>query len=437
MSSGVGAADGAPRGFLRLLAARLTSQVADGWFQAALAGNLLFSPERRVGSFAIAAGFAILLLPYSVLGPFVGVFLDRWYRRTSLWLANLLRAAVVVPTALLLWRDDQGFWFAGLALLVIAANRFFLAGMGAALPHVVDGARLVTANAIMTTLGTACFATGLGSAALLFGALPIDGHGYSMIALLSSGGYLISAVLLRGLFARTALGPDDDRRDDAILAAVAAVVREMIGGVRHLARRRAAGYAMLVQAGHRALFGALSLATLLLFTRYLTTDNARSITGLGVIVVAGGLGALIAAVLTPLATRRMAGWAWVSMLLAGAAMALLLLGPTFRAPLLVLCVLLLNIASQGTKIVVDTTLQHECDDRYRGRVFSVNDTAFNLTFVGGLFTAAAVLPPNGRSEAAVVGIALAYAALAAWYAVVGRRWGSRSTAPMPVSAGAR
>jgi hypothetical protein len=437
MSSGVGGADGAPRGFVRLLAARLTSQVADGWFQAALAGNLLFSPERRVGSFAIAAGFAILLLPYSVLGPFVGVFLDRWYRRTSLWLANLLRAAVVVPTALLLWRDDQGFWFAGLALLVIAANRFFLAGMGAALPHVVDGARLVTANAIATTLGTASYASGLGSAALLLGALPIDGHGYSMIALLGSGGYLISAVLLRGLFARTALGPDDDRRGDAILAAVAAVVREMIGGVRHLVRRRAAGYAMLVQAGHRALFGALSLATLLLFTRYFTTDNARSITGLGVIVVAGGLGALIAAVLTPIVTRRLAGWAWVSMLLAGAAMMLLLLGPTFRAPLLVLCVLLLNIASQGTKIVVDTTLQHECDDRYRGRVFSVNDTAFNLTFVAGLFTAAAVLPPHGRSEAAVVVIALAYAALAAWYAVVGRRWGSRSAAPVPVSAGAR
>ena len=81
MSWGVGSGDGAPRGFLRLLAARLTSQVADGWFQAALAGNLLFSPERRAGSIAIAAGFAILLLPYSVLGPFVGVFLDHLHHR--------------------------------------------------------------------------------------------------------------------------------------------------------------------------------------------------------------------------------------------------------------------------------------------------------------------------------------------------------------------
>ncbi|MFS8477745.1 MAG: MFS transporter [Micromonosporaceae bacterium] len=438
MSWGVGSGDGAPRGFLRLLAARLTSQVADGWFQAALAGNLLFSPERRAGSIAIAAGFAILLLPYSVLGPFVGVFLDRWYRRTSMWLANLLRAAVVIPTALLLWRDDQGFWFASLALVVIAANRFFLAGMGAALPHVVDGTRLVTANAIATTLGTASYATGLGTAALLLNALPMDGHGYAMIAMLGSGGYLISAVLLRGLFGRTALGPDDsDRRTDAILAALTTVVREMVGGLRHLAQRRAAGYAMVVQAGHRALFGALSLATLLLFTRYLTTDNARSITGLGAVVAAGGLGALIAAVVTPIVTRRMPGWAWISMLLAGGAMMLLLLGPTFRAPLLVLCVLLLNVASQGTKIVVDTTLQHECDDAYRGRVFSVNDTAFNLTFVAGLFTAAVVLPPNGRSEAVVVVIALAYAALAAWYAVLGRRWANRSASQVAVSAGAR
>src|SRR5690606_34008618 len=171
--------------------------------------------------------------------------------------------------------------------------------------------------------------------------------------------------------------------------------------------------------------------------RYLTTDNARSITGLGAVVAAGGLGALIAAVVTPIVTRRMPGWAWISMLLAGGAMMLLLLGPTFRAPLLVLCVLLLNVASQGTKIVVDTTLQHECDDAYRGRVFSVNDTAFNLTFVAGLFTAAVVLPPNGRSEAVVVVIALAYAALAAWYAVLGRRWANRSASQVAVSAGAR
>lgn len=441
MSRGGATAGGAlGNGFRRLLAVRLTSQIADGWFQAGLAGNLLFNPERQVAAVAIAAGFAVLLLPYSLFGPFVGVFLDRWHRRTSLWLANLLRAAVVLPTAALLSAGDQGLGFAALALLVIAANRFFLAGMGASLPHVVPDGRLVSANAISTTLGTVCYATGLGTAALLLNTpqLRLDNHGYGAIALLGSAGYLVSAALLRGLFARAALGPDDgDRPSDGILAALAGVTRGMVAGVRHLARRRAAGYAVLVQAGHRALFGVLSLAILLLFTRYFTADDARSVSGLGAVVAAGGLGALLAAFLTPVATRHMPGWAWVSLLLGGSAAALLALAPPFWAPLLVLGTLLLNVASQGTKIVVDTTLQHECDDAYRGRVFSVNDTAFNVAFVGGLFVAAALLPSDGRSLSAVITVSLGYAALALWYAVLGRRWPGRSTTPLAVSAGAR
>lgn len=427
MSAGVGRdvrAILAGDGFQRLLAARLTSQVADGWFQAGLAGSLLFNPERQASAAAIATGFAVLLLPYSVLGPFVGVFLDRWDRRVSMSAANLMRAVVVLPTAVLVWLDRTGPGFAVCALVVIAANRFFLAGLGAALPHVVEDERLVTANSIATTLGTMGYAVGLGIAAGLLATpfIGIDRHGYAVIAVLGSAGYLVSALLLRALFIRGALGPDDSvRRTDAVLDALADVVRGMVAGVWHLVRRPAAGYAVLAQAGHRTLFGVLSLATLLLFSRYFTTDNARSISGMGLVVLTGGIGVLLAAVVTPLATHRVSGRAYVSLLFASAALTLLLLGPPFRAPLLLIGVFLLNIASQGTKIVVDTTLQHECEDTFRGRVFSINDTAFNVTFVAGLFLAATLLPANGRSLAAVVLIAIGYGALAAWYALVGRR----------------
>jgi len=60
-------------GFRRLFAVRLFSQASDGIFQVALASTILFSPERAPSAGAIAAGFAVLLLPFSVLGPFAGV----------------------------------------------------------------------------------------------------------------------------------------------------------------------------------------------------------------------------------------------------------------------------------------------------------------------------------------------------------------------------
>ncbi|MBC7372876.1 MAG: MFS transporter, partial [Frankiales bacterium] len=61
----------------RLLAVRMLGQFADGLFQAALFSAVFFNPERATSAGEAAAGFATLLLPYSVVGPFAGVFLDR------------------------------------------------------------------------------------------------------------------------------------------------------------------------------------------------------------------------------------------------------------------------------------------------------------------------------------------------------------------------
>src|SRR6187455_558614 len=90
----------ARRGFRRLLSVRLLSQLGDGWFQAGLASSVFFNPEQAASPLAITAAFAVLLLPYTVLGPFIGVFLDRWSRRNALYLANLFRAAMVIPAAI-------------------------------------------------------------------------------------------------------------------------------------------------------------------------------------------------------------------------------------------------------------------------------------------------------------------------------------------------
>src|SRR5258706_10193912 len=113
----------ARRGFRRLLGVRLLSQVGDGWFQAGLASSVFFNPQRAASPLAITAAFAVLLLPYSLLGPFVGVFLDRWSRRNTLFVANLIRAAFVLPAALSVWYGREDAVFVCSALGVVAANR--------------------------------------------------------------------------------------------------------------------------------------------------------------------------------------------------------------------------------------------------------------------------------------------------------------------------
>jgi MFS family permease len=425
------------RGFRRLLFIRLLSQLADGWFQAGLAGSLLFNPTKQSSAVAIATGFAILLLPYSVLGPFMGVFLDRWDRRSSLSVANLARAVLVVPAVALIWMGDQGPRFALAALAVIAVNRFFLAGLSAALPKVVDDSRLVTANALSTTAGTICYSIGLFSAATLVATSLVHTteHGYAGIAALAASGYLISGILAFVSFRPGELGPEDEERPKiAVWTAIVDVAKGMAGGVRHVTQRRLAARAMLLTGGHRALYGYLTLAVLLLYSRYFgkgTDDTSASLWSLGQVVIAGAAGAGFAAVITPAATRRFGGQRWITALLVGIAVTIVVLGLPFIAGLLLIAAAVMNVASQSMKIIVDATLQHECEDDYRGRIFSLNDTMFNLAMVTGLFVAALTLPPDGKSAVALLCIAFGYAGLALWFSRPLKTEPAPPTAPAP------
>ncbi len=409
----------------RLLGVRLISQFSDALFQGGLAGSLLFNPTDQTSPTAVATGFAVLLLPYSLIGPYVGVVLDRWSRRTVIFVCNLIRAACVLPAAYFIWHSDRSVGYVAAALLVIGVNRLLLAGISASTPHVVPQKLLVTANAMSGTLGTLIYSLGLGASVLLLAAIfDQTSHGYAQLAALACIGYLLSAFLCWRSFAPDQLGPDEeDRPPVRVGAALADVARGMVAGIRHLAGRRGPAYGLVVQASYRLLYGVLALATLLLFRRYFYPgDEDRALAGLGSLVVVGGFGALLAAFVTPWAVRRIGSWRWVASMLGLAGVVILAFGLPFQPALLIAATFVINLASQSLKIVVDTAVQTECTDDFRGRVFSVNDTLFNVCFVLGLFIAARTLPADGHSVTALVTVAIGFLLLASWLGLVlGRR----------------
>ena len=65
--------------------------------------------------------------------------------------------------------------------------------------------------------------------------------------------------------------------------------------------------------------------------------------------------------------------------------------------------MLLGLAAQGVKICVDTLTAQRVADDFRGRVFSIYDTVFNVVFVASGVLTALLLPENGKSAAAVLG----------------------------------
>jgi MFS family permease len=407
--------------FRRLLGTRLAGQLADGVFQASLAGSVFFNPANRADPMAVAIGFAVLVGPYSLLGPFAGVLLDRVSRRDVLVVANLVRVLAVPAAAAYVWSGGRTGTFFLLVLAVVGVNRFFLAGLSASLPRVVDPDRLVTANALSTTAGTVAFTTGGLLALGLLGIVGTDDHGYALVAGASALGYLASAAAARG-FPAAYLGPGAAER--AARTTVTAVLRGLVAGARHVAARRGAGYALLALTAHRVLFGVALIATLLLYRNHFTDGPVfkAGLAGLGQVVAAGALGALVAAAVTPWVTRHLSPRTWVTCLLLGAAVVEPALGLPYVPAAVVAASFAIGITAQGVKIVTDTAVQVECDDDYRGRVFSLYDTLFNVALVAGLFAGALTLPPDGRSDAVLAAIAAGYALIGAGYGWAAARW---------------
>ncbi|HUB37399.1 MAG TPA: hypothetical protein VMA72_00960, partial [Streptosporangiaceae bacterium] len=89
----------AERDFRKLFNTRLISQTGDGVLTAGVGTYVFFNASTFPSPAAGAAAFAVLYLPYSFIGPFAGVFIDRWSRRQILVWAALVRAVLVVATA--------------------------------------------------------------------------------------------------------------------------------------------------------------------------------------------------------------------------------------------------------------------------------------------------------------------------------------------------
>ncbi|RKS79312.1 MFS transporter [Actinomadura pelletieri DSM 43383] len=410
------------RDFRRLYGTRLASQLTDGVFQVALAGYVFFSPERQTTAAKAAAAFAVTLLPYSALGPFAGVFIDRWRRRQILVWAPVLRAVLVLLVAgvAAAGRDGPAL-FAGV-LVVLGVNRFFLAALSAALPHVVRRDHLVTANAFSVTSGTVIAFVGGGIGYLLrrvFGA----GDGGTALILVSAAGMFLVAGIIATRLPRQLLGPHPpedavlDTRPNAprITESLSSVVDGLVDGARHLARRPQAALALGAIAFHRFLYGVILIMTLLLCRNHFADGPNAGLETFAVMLGLTGAGYFTAALITPPVVRRISKQAWVSWLLAAAALSLLGLGLPFAERSWAAAGFVLGVVSQGVKLCVDTTLQESIDDAYRGRVFAVYDMLFNAMFAAAAAAAATWLPSDGRAEMTLLAVTAAYAAGAVAY----------------------
>ena len=148
---------------VKLLQVRWLGQFTDGLFQSALASFVLFSPERQPSASSAALAFSVVLLPYSLVGPYAGVFLDRFSRRRIVQYTNAFRAGILLLIAILIKSGSTGVLLTLVVLIAFGANRLILSGLSAGLPLIVSKEKLITSNALAVTGGTVGIVIGGGA----------------------------------------------------------------------------------------------------------------------------------------------------------------------------------------------------------------------------------------------------------------------------------
>lgn len=396
----------------RLLALRWTGQLSDGIFQSGLASFILFSPERQPDAFAAAIAFAVVLLPYSLVGPFVGTILDRFSRQRILFISNLSRAVVVAIAATSIAAGATGVALTIFILIAFGINRLILAGLSASLPLLVTREKLVAINATAVTGGTIFVVLGggigIGVRGLLAG---IDAnHADSIIISIASGLFFLAGLLALRL-KRDQLGP---RAHEIKEGTFRQGIIEMRDGFDRLREERDPLYGILATAIHRGGLTALTMMALLLQRNTFnpSDDPDAGLQGFALSAVIAGIGIGLGAIIAPFGVARFGRHRWIRWMLLASAIAPIFLALDQSELILLATGFLTSACGQGVKVTNDALVQSRIVDEFRGRVFAVYDVIVNFAIVSGAIIAALLLPDSGAGSLMPALIAITYIAFA-------------------------
>jgi MFS family permease len=381
-----------------LLRIRWSGQITDGIFQSALASFILFSPERQASAVNAAVAFAVVLLPYSIVGPFVGTLLDRFSRQRAIFFANLTRSLTLVVIALLIFNGRTGLEITVFVLIAFGVNRLILAGLSAGIPLMTTPKELISANALAVTGGSVWVVLGGGIGLGIRQLLDLSGsadNADAVLILAAALGYLIAA-LLTSLLGKTEIGP---RPHEIVKGSFTQGLIEMREGFQFLKDHADAARGIAATAIHRGGLTALTLTALLLERNTFNdpADSEAGLTGLSVTLSIAATGFVIGALAAPYGVRKVGRHRWIRLSIFAASFGSLLLVIDRTPILLGATAFFAAMFGQSVKVTNDALVQSKIDDYFRGRVFSVYDVVVNSAIVTGALFAAWILPISGDS----------------------------------------
>ena len=387
------------RNFRLLWLGQLCSQCGDRLTQLVLVA--LVATRSSGSTLSLAKVLVVTSLPALLLNPFAGAFVDRWDRKRTMILCDLIRAGVILNLPWLVLSPSQVPFYLGVFLL-FAVGSFFMPARLAMIPDLAPADRLAQANALFTASGM------IGSTLILIvGAFLVEWIGAPKSSWLNAASYIASALFILPIL-REGKSPLRGEKDPPgrIFSEIAEGIRQLW---RHRQTRRVAGLLGFLMGGA----GASVVVGMVLVQQALgslTKDLGFLSFWLGIGMLAGSTA--YGRWGTRIPRRRVLGlafcicgmalWVFVGAVLglksgSGAFLAAAFLG--------------MGVAPVG---IVANTLVHEAHpERLHGRIFSSLGIVINLSWIGSMLGAGWLVERGGRGFfLSAIGAVFAFSGLA-------------------------
>ena len=287
------------RSFMALWLGQTISFIGDYFYWLAIP----IMVEKLTGS-ALQVGLSMMAsaLPVLLLGPVAGVFVDRWDRKRTMIVADLLRALLVLA-CLAVRTADQVWIYYVVAFAMSCISRFFYPARGAALPLIVTEADdLLAANGLMQIVETVGLLAGPALAGFTIG---LWGSGAAFVV--DSASFLVSAgAILLMTVPHTTAGRQVVQ---AARGSVGAVWGEMRVGLSALFGSRTMVGILLCLSVVQLGMGAVNV----IWVPYMQRTFGLGPEGLGAVDTAQGIGMalgglMLGMVVARMSKRNMASW---------------------------------------------------------------------------------------------------------------------------------
>lgn len=365
------------RNFTLLWLGGLISMIGNWVLLAALPYYIYDTTDSALASSALIIAY---VLPYLLFGSVAGVFVDRWDRKRTMVVANLIQAMFTL--LLLLIVSSDFLWIAYVVVFMESTLANFSGpAENALLPRLVGEEHLQSANAMNGLNDNLARLIGPSLGGALIGLV-----GLESVVLVDSASFLIAAVLISGIASQAKAAQPNNGEAVSAAESWKTFWREWRSGLA-LAWSNRIVATLFIVAGIITLGDNILSALIAPFIKDVVQGGA---VGFGLVLTVRGVGGLFASLVLGQVGRRISPSA---LLVLGNVLTGLLLLVIFNVPLFTVTLLL--IALIGVTAVAGMTsqftlLQQSVPDEYRGRVFGAFGSTGALlglagTALGGFF----------------------------------------------------